>query len=443
MTLEPRVWADNVSLDASGQLLIGGLEVKDLARDFGTPLFVVDEEHVRRRAHDYVSAFADEQIPFMVYYASKAFSSLEVLKWVHEEGLGVDVASGGELAMALAAGVPGSKIVMHGNNKSMHELQRAVQAGVRFIVVDSFDEIDRVAQLARGASSPVDVLLRLTLGVEAHTHEFIATAHEDQKFGLSVASGAAEKAVLTLVDTPNVRLHGFHYHIGSQMFDGAGFAVAVSRALSFIAHLRREHGFVTLELDVGGGLGVSYVPSDDPMTIADFAHELRNVIRAECNELGIPIPNLSFEPGRAIVGDSTFTLYEVGTIKPVELDGGVERSYVSVDGGMSDAIRTSLYGAEYTVRMANRAPMDALVQARVVGKHCETGDIVVRDTKLPADLRPGDLLAVATTGAYHYSMASNYNLVPRPAVVAVKAGQARVIVRRETEADLLALHISD
>jgi diaminopimelate decarboxylase len=246
-----------------------------------------------------------------------------------------------------------------------------------------------------------------------------------------------------LVDTPNVRLHGFHYHIGSQMFDGAGFAVAVSRALNFIAHLRREHGFVTLELDVGGGLGVSYVPSDDPMTIADFAHELRNVIRAECNELGIPIPNLSFEPGRAIVGDSTFTLYEVGTIKPVELDGGVERSYVSVDGGMSDAIRTSLYGAEYTARMANRAPMDVLVQARVVGKHCETGDIVVRDTKLPADLRPGDLLAVATTGAYHYSMASTYNFVPRPAVIAVKAGQARVIVRRETEADLLALHISD
>ncbi|MEY3407582.1 MAG: hypothetical protein RL038_643 [Actinomycetota bacterium] len=443
MALEPRVWPDSAQLDEAGELIIAGVSARDLVREFGTPLFVVDEAHVRTRAHEFKTEFDDEHMPFTVHYASKAFSAIEILKWVHAEGLGVDVATGGELAMAQAAGVPGKHIVMHGNNKSMHELQRAVQADVRYIVVDSFDEIDRLAQLARGASKPIDVLLRLTLGVEAHTHEFIATAHEDQKFGLSIASGAAERAVIALTETPNVRLCGFHYHIGSQVFDTAGFSIAVSRALGFIAHLRNEHGFVTLELDIGGGLGVAYVPTDDPMPIADFAHELRNVIRAECADLGIPVPKLSLEPGRAVVGGSTVTLYEVGTIKPVELDGGQERVYVSVDGGMSDAIRTALYGAEYTVRLANRAPMDVMVQSRVVGKHCETGDLVVRDCQLPADIRPGDLLAVATTGAYHYSMASNYNLVPRPAVVAVKNGRARLIVRRESEADLLRLQVSD
>jgi diaminopimelate decarboxylase len=329
--------------------------------------------------------------------------------------------------------------VFHGNNKSREELSRAIEAGISAIVIDSFDEIERLAILVQNLNHPVEVLLRLTLGVEAHTHEFIATAHEDQKFGLSVQSGAAEQAALAIIATHNLKLRGFHSHLGSQIFDPAGFAVAAERAMNFIAHMRFEHDFVTEELDLGGGMGIAYLASDDPLSVVDMAAALRSIVLSEAAKHRIPVPHLSVEPGRAIVGQSTVTLYEIGTIKPIELDGGEERLYVSVDGGMSDNIRTALYNAEYTARIANRGTLGAPVQARVVGKHCESGDIVVRDLLLPSDVAPGDILAVAATGAYHRSMASNYNMVPRPAVVAVNNGHARILIRRETEADLFAL----
>ena len=437
--LEPKVWPDTARLDAHGVLEVGGLDVQSLARDYGTPLFVLDRADVERRLAEYSAAFADSPLEVHLHYASKAFASADFLRWVDAAGFGVDVASGGELALALAAGVPGERIVMHGNNKSTSELQRAIAAGVSAIVIDSFDEIDRLERLVRDLAHRVDVMIRLTLGVEAHTHEFIATAHEDQKFGLSVASGAAEEAVKQVLEVPNLRLTGFHSHIGSQMFDPKGFELAAVRALEFCGHLRDHLGYVADELDLGGGLGIAYLPGDDPLPIADMASALSAVVVRSCERLALPLPTLSLEPGRAIVGTSTITLYEVGTVKPVALDGGEQRLYVSVDGGMSDNLRTSLYGAEYTARVVNRSTLGVPVQARVVGKHCESGDIVVRDVELPADIGPGDLLAVASSGAYHRSMASNYNLVPRPGVVAVRDGIAQVLIRRETESDLLRL----
>ena len=437
--LQPQIWPTTAKVNGNGALEIGGFDVRDLARDFGTPLMVLDQADVLQRLREFKEAFTFPDLEVKLHYASKAFSSAEFLRWVSAEGFGVDVATGGELGLALAAGVPASDLVFHGSNKSIGELTRAVGAGVSAIVIDSFDEIDRLARIVADAARPVDVLLRLTLGVEAHTHEFISTAHEDQKFGLSVASGAAEQAVLAIEQVPNLRLRGLHSHVGSQMFDPAGFDLAAARAMDFAAHLLRTHRIEVEELDLGGGLGIAYVEGDDPLPVVDMARALREIINAESRRLDLPKPTLSIEPGRAIVGTSTVTVYEVGTIKPVALDGGGQRLYVSVDGGMSDNIRTALYGAEYTARIAGRSTIGTPVQSRVVGKHCESGDIVVRDLELPSDIRPGDLLAVAATGAYHRSMASNYNLVTRPPVVAVKDGVSRVLIRRETEADLFRL----
>jgi diaminopimelate decarboxylase len=328
---------------------------------------------------------------------------------------------------------------LHGNNKSVSELQRGIEAGIGAVVIDSFDEIERLAQLTRLTSKSVDVFLRLTLGVEAHTHEFIATAHEDQKFGLSVNSGAAEQAALAVLAVPGLRLLGFHSHIGSQIFDPAGFEAAAERAIGFVAHMLREHEFVTEHLDLGGGLGIAYLPSDDPLPVAEMAQAIHDIVIRECERHGVKVPHLSLEPGRAIVGQSTVTIYEVGTVKPIELDGGAQRLYVSVDGGMSDNIRTALYDAQYFARIAQRDPIGSPVTARIVGKHCESGDIVVKDIALPSDIRPGDLIAVAATGAYHRSMASNYNMITRPAVVSVAHGASQLMIRRETEADLFML----
>jgi diaminopimelate decarboxylase len=439
MPLEPRIWSKTTEVSEQGSLVVGGVDVRTLAQQFGTPLFVLDEADVKSRAAAFHAAFGEGDIPFGIHYASKAFASADVLRWVVEAGLGVDVATGGELALALAAGVPGNKIVVHGNNKSISELQRAIDAGVSRIVVDSFDEIDRLVQIAVSRQKDIDVLIRLTVGVEAHTHEFISTAHEDQKFGLSIATGAAERAVLALMGAKHLNLRGFHSHIGSQIFDTNGFEIAAKRILGFVNDMRLSHKFITEEVDLGGGMGIAYLPTDDPLTPEVMAESLRSIVKKECEKLGIEIPKLSIEPGRAIVGPSMMTIYEVGTIKPVELESGATRLYVSVDGGMSDNIRTALYDAQYTPRLASRRPLGTPVQARVVGKHCESGDIVVRDCFLASDVAPGDLLAVAATGAYHRSMASNYNMLTRPAVVAVKNGEAKVLIRRETEADLLAL----
>ena len=431
--LEPSVWPLTAT-DDGGVLRVGGVAVTTLAQTYGTPLFVMDEADVRARCRAWREAFPDAD----VYYAGKAFLCSAMARIVAEEGLSLDVCTGGELALALRGGVPGERIGFHGNNKSEAELVAAVEAGVGRIVLDSFAEIGRVAEIAAARGVRQRVMVRVTVGVEAHTHEFIATAHEDQKFGFSLASGAAAHAVGRVLDAPSLELVGVHSHIGSQIFDAAGFEVAAHRVVSLLVRLRDEHGVELPELNLGGGLGIAYVAGDDPIGPKALAQQLRAIVDHECAVAGLAVPRLAVEPGRHIAGPPTVTVYEVGTVKDVD---GI-RSYVSVDGGMSDNIRTALYGADYTCVLASRASTAPPVASRVVGKHCETGDVVVRDAALPADLAPGDLLAVAATGAYCRSMASNYNHVPRPAVVAVRDGAARVVVRRETTEDLLALDVA-
>jgi diaminopimelate decarboxylase len=341
--------------------------------------------------------------------------------------------------VALAAEFPPARIALHGNNKSVGELTRAVEAGVGHIIVDSFDEIHRLTAVATTAGVRQRVLVRVTVGVEAHTHEFIATAHEDQKFGFSLRDGSAARAVAAVLASDSLEFAGLHSHIGSQIFETAGFEVAAHRVVSLAATIRDIHGVQVEEINLGGGLGIAYVAGDDPESPKQTLERLNGIVEIECASVGLRPPRLSVEPGRAIVGPSTITVYEVGTVKDVTLDGGVVRRYVSVDGGMSDNIRTALYDAQYTCVLANRESLAPPARTRVVGKHCESGDVVVRDTWLPNDVRPGDLIAVAATGAYCRSMASNYNHVPRPPVVAVHEGVAQVIVRRETEDDLLLL----
>ncbi|MCW2525001.1 MAG: lysA, partial [Frankiales bacterium] len=330
---------------------------------------------------------------------------------------------------------------LHGNNKSAAELTAAVEAGVGRVVLDSFAEIARLAELARAAGVRQRVLIRVTVGVEAHTHEFIATAHEDQKFGFSLTHGEAIAAVAEVLAHPSLELIGLHSHIGSQIFDTAGFEVAAHRVIELLAQIRDQHGLQLAEIDLGGGLGIAYTAADKPQSPSEIAKRLREIIAIECARASLAPPRLSVEPGRAIIGPAMVTLYGVGTVKPVTLDGGVVRTYVSVDGGMSDNIRTALYDAEYTVVLANRESAAESVLCRVVGKHCESGDIVVRDCWLPGDIGPGDLLAVAATGAYCYAMASNYNRIPRPPVVALAAGEDRVIIRRESFDDVMATDV--
>lgn len=432
------VWPLSAKRNAAGSLEIAGVDVRDAVAGFGSPLFCFDEADLRRRASDYRTAYVNAGAR-MVYYAAKAFLATTIARWVTEEGLGIDVASGGELEVALRAGVPGERLLMHGNNKSMAEIEAAVAAGVGRIVIDSFEDVVRIADAAARAGVVQAVLIRITVGVEAHTHEFIATAHEDQKFGLSVSSGAAEEAVRRVAKLPSLDFLGLHSHIGSQIFDAAGFEVSAARVVSLAQRLWDTQGIEVEEVNLGGGMGIAYVESDDPLDVADMAQQIGDIVGKECASAGIPLPALSFEPGRAIVGPAAVTVYEVGTVKAVDLDRGAVRTYVSVDGGMSDNIRTALYDAEYTVTLASRESTAEPVLTRVVGKHCESGDVVVRDAWLPGDLAPGDLLAVAATGAYCRAMASNYNYLPRPAVVAAKDGALSVVLRRETIDDLLRL----
>ncbi|MGI9164437.1 MAG: diaminopimelate decarboxylase [Mycobacterium sp.] len=442
LALAPNVWPRNLIRDDDGTVRIAGVTVTELARQFGTPLFVIDEDDFRGRCREMAHAFGGGE---NVHYAAKAFLCGEIARWIHDEGLSLDVASGGELAVALHAGFPAERITMHGNNKSVAELTAAVSAGVGHVVLDSLIEIDRLDAVAGAAGVVQDVLVRVTVGVEAHTHEFISTAHEDQKFGLSLAGGAAIDAVRRVFAADHLRLVGLHSHIGSQIFDVGGFELAAHRIIGLLRDVVAEIGVAkTAQLstvDLGGGLGIAYLPNEDPPPVADLAAKLTAIVRNESAAVGLPVPRLVVEPGRAIAGPGTITLYEVGTVKDVALGGGKHRRYVSVDGGMSDNIRTSLYGAEYDVRLASRSTATAPALARIVGKHCESGDIVVRDAWVPDDIVAGDLLAVAATGAYCYSMSSRYNLIGRPAVVAVRDGRARVILRRETVDDLLSLEV--
>jgi len=444
--LVPALWAHSVRRSEEGALTVAGLDVRVLAREFGTPAYVIDEDDFRCRAREFRQVF-DEVFQDLcggadVYYAGKAFLCTAVARWVHEEGLNLDVCSGGELAVAIRAGLPGRRIGVHGNNKSAAEINAALRHGVGRIVVDSFEEIERVAAAAMQLGVIAPVMVRVTVGVEAHTHEYIATAHEDQKFGFSLSGGQAAEAVRRILGHPgSLSLLGLHSHIGSQIFDTSGFEVATRRVLGLHLDVAREHGIQLPELDLGGGFGIAYTTQHDPMTVRELATGMAQIVQHECQAEGMPVPRISVEPGRSIAGPSTFTLYEVGTVKEVLLGGNASRTYVAVDGGMSDNIRPALYDADYSCTIASRISTSPPTLARVVGKHCESGDILVKDEFLPSDVHAGDLLAVPVTGAYCRSLSSQYNHVPRPPVVAVVQGVARQIVRRETIEDLLALDV--
>ncbi len=439
--LESPLWPATAQRTPSGELAIGGVSASRLAADYGTPLYVVDEADARARAartrEAFVSAFAAHGSSATVYYASKALLTTEVARWMVEAGLRLDVASGGELAVALAAGVEPALIGLHGNNKSLAEIDRAVAAGVGTIVLDSLEEVERVADAAQRHGRTQPVRLRINSGVHAHTHEYLATAREDQKFGVPLADAVA--AVSAIRARPSLRFLGLHSHIGSQIFRLDGFLEAARRLLAVHAELLA--GGDVPELNLGGGFGIAYVVGDAPPAIENIATGLAEAVAGVCRELSIPMPAVAVEPGRTIVGPAGVTLYEVGTTKDVAvaLDDGASavRRYVSVDGGMSDNARPALYGADYSVRLASRSSTVDPVLVRLAGKHCESGDIVVHADWLPGDVGAGDLVAVPATGAYCFSLASNYNYLARPAVVAVRDGAARALVRRETEHDLL------
>jgi diaminopimelate decarboxylase len=433
----PGVWPEAARRDGDGVIHFGGVPATVLRERFGTPLYVLDEDEVRARARRALDAFraaaALHGAQARVYYAGKAFLSTEVVRWVTEEGLAVDVCTGGELAVALAAGADPARLGFHGNNKSVAELEQAVAVGIGSIVIDSLIEIERLAAIVERLGATQAVLLRVNSGVHAETHEFLATAHEDQKFGFTLTDAAA--AVARIRELPGLFFAGLHCHIGSQIFGTAGFQESAARLVELHAELLAGGDIPVLNL--GGGFGIAYTSADDPTPIEQLAAGIADAVARECEVRGIPMPNLAFEPGRAIVGRAGVTLYEVGTTKPVELEAGASRLYVSVDGGMSDNARPALYGAEYSARIASRITDVPPVLARVVGRHCESGDVVVDAEYLPGDITPGDLLAVPATGAYCFSLASTYNYVPRPPVVAVRGGEARVIVRGETVHDLL------
>jgi diaminopimelate decarboxylase len=437
------MWSKNVDF-VGGELTLSGLPASQLAREFGTPTFFLDEDAFRSRAVAWRDGLRTEfgDSAGHVFYASKSFSCTAVAHWIEELGLGIDVSTGGEFAVAIAGGVSPSRIQVHGNNKSQSEIDRAVSAGVNTIVIDSLYEIDRVASAAQSQGKRQSVLIRLTPGIEAHTHESISTAHEDVKFGFSIASGAAWSAVEKIAMHPELELRGVHCHIGSQIFGTEAFEIAADRLLAFMARYRDTYGNELPELDLGGGYGIAYLPTEITVEPSDVLPAIGSAVRAACTKYKLNVPAISIEPGRNIVGPTMFTLYEVGTVKDVVLEDGSVRRYVSVDGGMSDNARTALYDAEYFACLAQRTSTATTSLSRIVGKHCETGDIIIRDIQLPSDVVPGDLIATPATGAYGRSMASNYNHVPRPPVVAVIDGKAREIVRRETEADLLALDVA-
>jgi diaminopimelate decarboxylase len=428
--------------DISGELSIAGCSAISLVKEYGSPLFVIDEADFFLRANAWKSALNESFEGGKLYYAAKSFISIEIAKWLIELDVNLDVCTGGELAVALAANFPTNRIEFHGNNKSVAEIEMAVSAGVGTIVIDSFIEIERIAAVAKSAGKVQNVYIRLTPGVEAHTHEFISTAHEDVKFGFSIASGAAIAAVEKTLTFDSLNLIGIHCHIGSQIFEVTGFTLAAQRLVATLAEIKEKFGKALPELNVGGGYGIAYTPAENSISPQAVLPALAKVIKEECAKLNLDLPIISIEPGRAIVGPTTTTIYEVGTTKLVTLDDATTRNYISVDGGMSDNIRPALYGAKYSAFLANRESNAKKTSSRVVGKHCETGDILILDINLAEDIAPGDLLAFPATGAYGRSMASNYNHIPRPAVVVVKNGAARTILRRENEADLLALEVN-
>jgi diaminopimelate decarboxylase len=410
-------------------LSVGGVRLTALAARYGTPAYVLDELDVRHRCRAYAAALPGAEVA----YAGKAFLCRAMARWVAEEGLSLDVCSAGEIAVARSVSFPASRITLHGNAKSPADLLAAVGYGVGRIVIDSATEIARLSALARPRQR---VLVRVTPGVDAHAHPAVATGIEDQKFGFSLSSGAAADAVRRVLAHPELELAGLHCHLGSQLTSVPAFELAARWLLGLMAEVHERHGVVLGELNLGGGHAVPYVAGDPEFDLDGFASRIQRVVRDECVALRLPEPRLTIEPGRAIVNRAMVTVYRVLAVK------GGERTFVAVDGGMSDNPRPSLYGARYSVRPVSTVGAGAPAQRMtVVGRHCEAGDVLAVDVPLPADLRPGDLVAVPGTGAYNYSMASNYNLVGRPPVIAVRDGSTRLLVRRETDSDLLARDI--
>ncbi|ELV3394824.1 diaminopimelate decarboxylase [Staphylococcus pseudintermedius] len=414
-----------VSYNQNGELTLGGTSLKTLAQSFGTPTIVYDEAQIRQQMRRYHSAFQQNDIGYVLSYASKAFTCLQMVKLASEEDFELDVVSEGELYTALEAGFDPQRIHFHGNNKTKHEIRYALESGIGYFVVDALDEIDLIEQYA---TKPVDVLLRVNPGVEAHTHEFIQTGQEKSKFGLSLKHGLALEAVEKIRNTNNIVLKGIHFHIGSQIEETTGMIETAKMVLNWLD----EYAITIDLLNLGGGFSAQYVEGDQSFDIEAGITEIVQAIKAECQQLKYPIPTLSIEPGRSIVAEAGVTLYEVGTIKDIP---GVNK-YVSIDGGMSDHIRTALYDAKYQALLINRneTPDETVT---IAGKLCESGDIIIHEAKLPSSVKRGDYLAILATGAYHYSMASNYNQMQKPSVFFVKDGKAREVVKRQSLRQLI------
>lgn len=434
--LPAHVWPRNAARGADGVVSIAGVALTDIAERFGTPVMVVDEDDFRSRCRDMARAFGG---PEHVHYASKAFLTRTIARWVEEEGLSLDVASENELRIALMADFPAARITAHGNNKDDAFLRACVDEGVGHVVLDSDQELERLDAIAGEAGRAQHVMIRVKPGIEAHTHEFIATSHEDQKFGFSLASGSAYRAAEAAVKAANLELVGLHCHVGSQVFDAQGFTAAADRVLELYSRIHDELGVILPELDLGGGYGIAYTEDEQPLDVDEVAHDLLTAVAKTAAELGIEAPSVLVEPGRAIAGPGTVTVYEVGTVKDVTVDEGVSRRYLSVDGGMSDNVRPALYGSLYDARVVSRTVDGTATSTRIVGSHCESGDVLIRDAEYPDDIRRGDLVALAATGAYTYAMSSRYNAFNRPAIVSVRDGAVTPMMRRETIEDFLAL----
>jgi diaminopimelate decarboxylase len=424
-----------------GALSIAGCTAEKLVKEYGSPIFVVDQDDFVIRTNAWQAALNESFGSGKIYYAAKSFICVEVAKWLKELKVGLDVCTGGELAVALAADFPASDIEFHGNNKSEAEITTAIKEGVGTIVIDSFDELSRVAKIATEFKKIQKVYLRLTPGIDAHTHEFISTAHEDVKFGFSIASGDAQIAIDKCMVESSLNLAGIHCHIGSQIFEVSGFELAAQRLVAVLVAFRDKYSKELAELNLGGGYGIAYTKNESAISPAQVIPAIAKVIKSECEKAKLSVPKISIEPGRAIVGPTTTTIYMVGTTKSVTLENGAKRRYISVDGGMSENIRPALYGATYSAFLANRNSSATAINSRIVGKHCESGDILISEIDMPEDVKAGDLLAIPATGAYGRSMASNYNHMPRPSVIAVINGTAREILRRENEDDLLNLDV--
>lgn len=426
------IWPTTTTRDDAGTLIIGGVNVAELAAEYGTPLYIYDEASIRERCRFYLEALGASHPRPRVVYAGKAWLSLALLHIIREEGLSLDVVSGGELYVALKAGFPAERISLHGNNKGPEELKMALDAGIKQIVIDNFYEIECLAALTAGRETPFPVLLRVNPGIDVHTHDYRKTGIIDSKFGLGIETGDAEKAVAMIKDVPGLELKGYHSHIGSQIFEVEPFVDSVYTLYEFAAKMRDAHGIVPDEISPGGGFGVPYAPGDPESMVEEYVRAIGAAAREAAAESGFPDPELTIEPGRSIVGNAGVAVYTVGATKEIP---GV-RTYVSVDGGMADNIRPALYGAVYSAELVTDRNAGETRPVTIAGKFCESGDVLINEVELP-EMQAGDLLAIPVAGAYSLAMASNYNMALRPAVVFVNDGTARLVQRRETYEDLV------